>query len=34
MRIIAASDFEEQEVRDVIAGEFLVAFSVQQCHKF
>ena len=28
--IIAASDFEEQEVRDVIMGKSLIAFGVQQ----
>ena len=34
--IIAASEFEveEQEVRDVIMGKFLIAFSVQQYEKF
>ena len=32
--IIAASDFEEQEVRDVIMGKFLIAFSVQQYDNF
>ena len=32
--IIAASDFEEQDVRDVIMGKFLSAFSVQQYDKF
>ena len=34
--IIAASDseVEEQEVRDVIMGKLLIAFSVQQFDKF
>ena len=32
--IIAASDFEEQEVQDVIMGKFLIVFSVQQYDKF
>ena len=32
--IIAASDFEEQGVRDVIMGKFLIAFGVQQYDKF
>ena len=32
--IIAASDFEEQEVRDVIMGKFLIASSMQQYDKF
>ena len=27
--IIAASDFDEQAVRDVIMGKFLIAFSMQ-----
>ena len=33
-QIIAASDFKEQEVRDVIMGKFLIAFSMQQYDKF
>ena len=32
--IIAASDFEEQEVRDVIMGKFLIASNMQQYDKF
>ena len=32
--IIAASDFEEHEVRDVIMGKFLIAFGVQQYDNF
>ena len=31
---IAASDFEEQEVRDFIMGKFLIAFSMQQYDTF
>ena len=32
--IVAASDFEEQEVRDVIMGKFIIAFGVQKYDKF
>ena len=32
--IIAASEFEGQEVWDIIMGKFLIAFSVQQYDKF
>ena len=30
----SASDFEQQEVWDVIMGKFLIAFSAQQYDKF